>query len=168
MNTENNSYHSSKASRGLKLLGKGFIVGVGIGLVLRYTQISNLALPLQAILSSIWGVASKVGITIVVLIPLAIWAIRAWRSDMEHKNKAYHLLWIGSQAKEVGFIGTLIGVMLMFAALGVSLQQGDSGSIRGAIGGFSQAVISSLIGYIISVTCKWLHFIETRKEVEHA
>ena len=75
---------------------------------------------------------------------------------------------ITAQAKEVGFIGTLIGVMLMFAALGVSLQQGDSGSIRGAIGGFSQAVISSLIGYIISVTCKWLHFIETRKEVEHA
>lgn len=107
----------------------------------------------------------SVGITIFALCPLAFWALKTIifrNEDTFELNLSY----IGSQAKEMGFLGTVIGVMIMFSSLSVSLNNGDSNAIKQAIGGFSQAAISTAVGLIISSFCKHFKFLKLRDETK--
>jgi len=129
------------------------LIGIGMGSALGMTTFSE-------IVAILWKALSSAGITIIVLIPLLIWAIRA---AIQRNNDKYTYLYIASQAQTWGFLGTLIGVAIMMATLSSCVKAGDEGAIRKAIGGFSQAAISSLIGLTIASFCKHFHYM-TLKE----
>ena len=111
----------------------------------------------------------QVGITIIVLIPLMLWAAKV---IITGPRDELALAYIGEQAKDVGFLGTVLGIMVMFAALSISAQQGDSDAIKMAIGGFSQAAISTAVGLVIASVCKHCRFLiirrQTREDGSHA
>lgn len=136
------------------LIAFGIVAGLLIGYVLTEYSCNNIG-------SIIWKVVTSVGITIVVLVPLMVWAIKTM---LQHKEDIVTFQYISSQAKEWGFIGTLIGVIIMFAALGVSLESGDNGAIRKAISGFSQAATSTLVGLLISSFCKHCYYKALKQE----
>lgn len=97
-----------------------------------------------------------IGITVVSLLPLTVWAV-----DLV-LMKSYDditLSYISAQAKEQGFIGTLIGIMLMLFALDKSLREGDFEGIRQVMGGFAQAIITTLIGCSIAAFCKHYEYL---------
>ena len=69
---------------------------------------------LKTILEMAMTCFKNVGVTIIVLIPLMIWAIKTW---LVNRDDQLTFLYIGQQAKEFGFLGTLIGAALMMLAL---------------------------------------------------
>lgn len=93
----------------------------------------------------------NVGITIVALVPLAVWAIDL---VMHGSLKERTLAHIGAQAKEVGFIGTLLGMSLMLSSLVLSFQGTDGEGIRQASVGIAQALNSTLVGCVIAAICR--------------
>jgi multisubunit Na+/H+ antiporter MnhG subunit len=129
------------------------IIGIGVGSALGMATIPEIT-------AVLWKGLSSVGITIIVLIPLLVWAI--WAA-VQRNNDKYTYLYIASQAQTWGFLGTLIGVAIMMATLSSCVQAGDDGAIRKAIGGFSQAAISSLIGLMIASFCKHFHYLMLNK-----
>jgi len=135
----------------------GALVGLVLGVLL---WIASRPMGLNRLGVLAWAGASKVGITIVVLLPLAIWAVHTLIRDREDKLT---FSYIGSQATTWGFIGTIIGTLVIYAALEASLRAGDSEAIKQAIGGFRQALISTAVGLVISSFCKHFHYTALKK-----
>ncbi len=103
----------------------------------------------------------NVGITIVAFIPLTAWAIKTILFD---RHDGLTLAYIGNQAKDFGFLGTIIGVMIMFAGLSAGFKSGEAGAVQQAISGFAQAASTTAIGLVIATICKHFQYLSIRKE----
>jgi hypothetical protein len=59
---------------------------------------------------------NKVGITIIALLPLAIWAV--YTAVQAEKHNDVTLSYIGTTAQRVGLLGTVIGIVAATLAIG--------------------------------------------------
>ncbi len=103
----------------------------------------------------------NIGITIVAFIPLVFFAIKTILFD---RHDGLTLAYIGNQAKDLGFLGTIIGVMIMFAGLSAGFKSGEAGAVQQAISGFAQAATTTAIGLIIAMICKHFQYRSISKE----
>lgn len=125
-------------------------VCLGLGAYLAYLLLGGGSSSLSQLVMTLY---EYVGITLISLAPLMIWAVDL---VITGNYDAMTLSYIGAQAKEQGFIGTLIGISIMLYSLGISFQEGDIDGIRHSMAGFAQATNSTLIGCVIAAFCK--HF----------
>ena len=96
------------------------------------------------------------GVTFVALLPLAVWTVDL---VVGGGHVQLTLRYVAAQAKELGFVGTLIGICIMLVAISDSLQAGDSEGIRKAMAGFAQAAVSTIAGCGIAVFAKHFDYV---------
>lgn len=104
----------------------------------------------------------KVGITIIALLPLAIWAV--YTAVQAEKHNDVTLSYIGTTAQRVGLLGTVIGIVAATLAIGSKLNTGAAAAVTGALPAVGQAMISTAVGFIIAITCDFFRYINVRQE----
>lgn len=103
----------------------------------------------------------KVGITIIALLPLAVWAvITAMRSE---RHNDVTLSYIGTTAQRVGLLGTVIGIVAATLAIGAKLDTGAAAAVTGALPAVGQAMISTAAGFVIAITCDFFRYVNLRQ-----
>ena len=104
----------------------------------------------------------KVGITIIALLPLAIWAV--YTAIQAEKHNDITLSYIGTTAQRVGLLGTVIGIVAATIAIGSKLNTGAAAAVTGALPAVGQAMISTAVGFVIAITCDFFRYINIRQE----
>ena len=104
---------------------------------------------------------NKVGITIIALLPLAIWAVFT-AIQAEHHNDLT-LSYIGTTAQRVGLLGTVIGIVAATIAIGNQLNTGAAAAVTGALPAVGQAMISTAVGFVIAITCDFFRYLHVRQ-----
>lgn len=104
----------------------------------------------------------KVGITIIALLPLAIWAV--YTAIQAEKHNDITLAYIGTTAQRVGLLGTVIGIVAATLAIGTKLSSGAAAAVTGALPAVGQAMISTAAGFVIAITCDFFRYINIRQE----
>ncbi|MBU8902626.1 MAG: MotA/TolQ/ExbB proton channel family protein [Victivallales bacterium] len=107
---------------------------------------------------------NKVGITIIALLPLAIWAV--FTAVQAEKHNDVTLSYIGTTAQRVGLLGTVIGIVAATLAIGSKLNSGAAAAVTGALPAVGQAMISTAVGFIIAITCDFFRYINVRQETQ--
>lgn len=107
-------------------------------------------------------VYDKVGITIIALLPLAIWAV--YTAIQAEKHNDITLSYIGTTAQRVGLLGTVIGIVAATIAIGTKLNSGAAAAVTGALPAVGQAMISTAAGFVIAITCDFFRYINIRQE----
>jgi MotA/TolQ/ExbB proton channel family len=105
---------------------------------------------------------NKVGITIIALLPLAIWAV--YTAVQAEKHNDVTLSYIGTTAQRVGLLGTVIGIVAATLAIGSKLNSGAAAAVTGALPAVGQAMISTAVGFVIAITCDFFRYINVRQE----
>ena len=105
---------------------------------------------------------NKVGITIIALLPLAIWAV--YTAMQAEKHNDITLSYIGTTAQRVGLLGTVIGIVAATLAIGSKLNSGAAAAVTGALPAVGQAMISTAVGFVIAITCDFFRYINVRQE----
>ncbi|RMD77508.1 MAG: hypothetical protein D6820_11455 [Lentisphaerae bacterium] len=102
----------------------------------------------------------RVGITIVALLPLALWAfVTAIRAD---RHVHLTLSYIGTTAQRIGLLGTVIGIVAATVTIGNNLQTGAVDAVSQALPAVGQALISTAVGFIIAIGCDFLRYLQMR------
>ena len=104
---------------------------------------------------------NKVGITIIALLPLAIWAV--YTAMQAEKHNDITLSYIGTTAQRVGLLGTVIGIVAATLAIGSKLNSGAAAAVTGALPAVGQAMISTAVGFVIAITCDFFRYINVRQ-----
>ncbi len=107
---------------------------------------------------------NKVGITIIALLPLAIWAV--FTAVQAEKHNDVTLSYIGTTAQRVGLLGTVIGIVAATLAIGSKLNSGAAAAVTGALPAVGQAMISTAVGFVIAITCDFFRYINVRQETQ--
>ena len=105
---------------------------------------------------------NKVGITIIALLPLAIWAV--YTAVQAEKHNDVTLSYIGTTAQRVGLLGTVIGIVAATLAIGSKLNSGAAAAVTGALPAVGQAMISTAVGFVIAITCDFFRYVNLRQE----
>jgi hypothetical protein len=108
-------------------------------------------------LQSLGWIYEKVGITIIALIPLAIWSV--WtviRSRGEHDMT---LAYIGTTSQRVGLLGTVIGIVAATVKIGDGLSGGAAGAVTSALPAVGQALVSTAVGFVIAIICDFFRYL---------
>ena len=105
---------------------------------------------------------NKVGITIIALLPLAVWAV--YTAVQAEKHNDVTLSYIGTTAQRVGLLGTVIGIVAATLAIGSKLNTGAAAAVTGALPAVGQAMISTAVGFVIAITCDFFRYINVRQE----
>ena len=124
--------------------------------------------PIQA-----WQLACKVyqtvGIAIVGLLPLGIWACTLFIRQADRTNSADPVMeldygFISRTATLLGLLGTIIALAAAGGRLATDVSHGSSSSILKIIPLVGQALISSIVGIVISLFADLaLHTIERKR-----
>ncbi len=131
----------------------GLIIGAGIILIFR----ANINFK-----EFFFMTYNKVGITIIALLPLAIWAV--YTAMQAEKHNDITLSYIGTTAQRVGLLGTVIGIVAATLAIGSKLNSGAAAAVTGALPAVGQAMISTAVGFVIAITCDFFRYINVRQE----
>ena len=131
----------------------GLIIGAGIILIFR----ANINFK-----EFFFMTYNKVGITIIALLPLAIWAV--YTAVQAEKHNDITLSYIGTTAQRVGLLGTVIGIVAATLAIGSKLNSGAAAAVTGALPAVGQAMISTAVGFVIAITCDFFRYINVRQE----
>ena len=131
----------------------GLIIGVSIILIFR----SNINFS-----KFFFMTYNKVGITVIALLPLAIWAV--YTAVQAEKHNDITLSYIGTTAQRVGLLGTVIGIVAATLAIGSKLNSGAAAAVTGALPAVGQAMISTAVGFVIAITCDFFRYINVRQE----
>lgn len=110
-----------------------------------------------------WAVScyQYVGITIVVFIPLSIWALKQAVSN--HDKGLLTLGYIGTTAQRLGLLGTVIGIVAAMLAIGAHMSQGADAAVVRALPAVGQALISTGVGFVIALLCDFFRYIYIRR-----
>ena len=107
----------------------------------------------------------KVGITIIALIPLAVWAaVTALRAG---RSSDVTLSYIATTAQRVGLLGTVIGIVAATIAIGDKLSSGAAEAVTGALPAVGQALVSTAIGFVIAIICDFFRYLDSIKSDEN-
>ncbi|MFA6717055.1 MAG: MotA/TolQ/ExbB proton channel family protein [Victivallales bacterium] len=131
----------------------GIIIGAGIIIMFRSS------INFKELLFTTYN---KVGITIIALLPLAIWAVYA--AIQAEKHNDITLSYIGTTAQRVGLLGTVIGIVAATIAIGNKLNTGAAAAVTGALPAVGQALISTAVGFVIAISCDFFRYINIRQE----
>ncbi len=109
--------------------------------------------------ASLYIVYHKVGITLIALMPLALWAVyTAFRAG---KNSDITLAYIGTTAQRVGLLGTVIGIVTATIAIGDNLNTGAATAVTGALPAVGQALVSTAVGFVIAIVCDFFRYVNS-------
>lgn len=131
----------------------GLIIGAGIITIFRSSM------NITGLMAMAYN---KVGITVIALLPLAIWAV--YTAVQAEKHNDVTLSYIGTTAQRVGLLGTVIGIVAATIAIGNKLNAGASAAVTGALPAVGQALISTAVGFVIAITCDFFRYINIRQE----
>lgn len=108
---------------------------------------------------SLGTIYHKTGITVIALMPLALWAIyTAFRAG---HNSDITLAYIGTTAQRVGLLGTVIGIVTATIAIGDNLNTGAATAVTGALPAVGQALVSTAVGFVIAIVCDFFRYINS-------
>jgi len=107
---------------------------------------------------------NKVGVTIIALLPLAIWAV--YTAVQAEKHNDVTLSYIGTTAQRIGLLGTVIGIVAATLAIGSKLNTGAAAAVTGALPAVGQAMISTAVGFVIAITCDFFRYINVRQATQ--
>ena len=106
-------------------------------------------------------VYDKVGITILVLVPLMIWGV--WVAFQKCNNKKdLTLSYIAVTAQRVGLLGTVIGVVAATINMGQKLGTGALDAVSGALPAVGQALVSTAVGFLIALACDFFIYLNQK------
>ncbi|HJO94720.1 MAG TPA: MotA/TolQ/ExbB proton channel family protein [Victivallales bacterium] len=105
-------------------------------------------------------VYQKVGVTIIALIPLAIWAV--YSSVRAKHGDGLTLAYIGATAQRIGLLGTVIGIVAATVTIGDSLSSGAATAVTGALPAVGQALVSTAVGFVIAIVCDFFIYINSK------
>ena len=144
-------HHNKTALWGLRFAG--LLVGAAIAwLVYLGGRIDMMAL--------LTGIYHKVGVTLIALMPLALWAVyTAFRAG---HNSDITLAYIGTTAQRVGLLGTVIGIVAATITIGDNLNTGAATAVTGALPAVGQALVSTAVGFVIAIVCDFFRYINAR------
>ena len=106
--------------------------------------------------SLIMAVYTKVGITIIALIPLSLWAVYA---AVKSERSELTLSYIGATAQRVGLLGTVIGIVAATITIGDNLNGGAATAVTSALPAVGQALVSTAVGFVIAIICDFFIYI---------
>jgi hypothetical protein len=130
----------------------GLLIGAGVIMMFRSVNFKEL----------LFMAYDKVGITVIALLPLAIWAVYAAIRAERHDDIT--LSYIGTTAQRVGLLGTVIGIVAATVAIGNKLNSGAAAAVTGALPAVGQALISTAVGFVIAISCDFFRYINLRQE----
>jgi MotA/TolQ/ExbB proton channel family len=114
-------------------------------------------------MSRLSGVYQRVGVTLIALMPLALWAVyTAFRAG---HNSDITLAYIGTTAQRVGLLGTVIGIVAATITIGDNLNTGAATAVTGALPAVGQALVSTAVGFVIAIVCDFFRYINARGTV---
>jgi hypothetical protein len=133
----------------------GLIIGCLIAWLYHKTDIS--------IFNIIGIVYNKVGVTVIALLPLSLWAAyTALRAGNDHEIT---LAYIGTTAQRIGLLGTVIGIVAATLAIGDNLSTGAASAVTGALPAVGQALVSTAVGFVISIICDFFIYVNSKDMV---
>jgi len=147
-----------KANKNLKrwsVRGTGLIFGVIIFITLKSEISIN---PLYYIHT----IYDKVGITIIALLPLALWAI--YTAFITKHGSEWTLAYIGVTAQRVGLLGTVIGIVAATITIGDSLNNGAATAVTSALPSVGQALVSTAVGFVIAIVCDFFIYLNAKNK----
>ncbi len=103
----------------------------------------------------------KVGITVIALLPLAVWS--AWTAVRGGRHRDITLSYIGTTAQRVGLLGTVIGIVAATVRIGDNLNEGAANAVTGALPAVGQALISTAVGFVIALACDFFRYLQERE-----
>ena len=106
----------------------------------------------------------KVGITIIALIPLFIWAV--YTVAKAKQGTELTLSYIGATAQRVGLLGTVIGIVAATITIGDSLSKGAATAVTGALPAVGEALVSTAVGFVIAIVCDFFIYINSNRRTE--
>lgn len=130
----------------------GLIIGAGVTIMFGSINFTEL----------LFMAYHKVGITIIALFPLAIWA--AYAAIQAEKHNDLTLSYIGTTAQRVGLLGTVIGIVAATVAIGNKLNSDAAEAVTGALPAVGQALISTAVGFVIAISCDFFRYMNIRQE----
>jgi hypothetical protein len=133
----------------------GLIIGCLIAWLYHRTNIS--------IFNIIGIIYNKVGVTVIALIPLSLWAAyTALRAGNDHEIT---LAYIGTTAQRIGLLGTVIGIVAATITIGDNLSTGAASAVTGALPAVGQALVSTAVGFVISIVCDFFIYVNSKDMV---
>ena len=127
----------------------GLLIGCIAAWIYHRTDIS--------ILNIVGIVYTKVGVTVIALIPLSVWAV--YTAVKTGGNSEITLAYIGTTAQRVGLLGTVIGIVAATMAIGDNLSTGAATAVTGALPAVGQALVSTAVGFMISIICDFFIYV---------
>jgi hypothetical protein len=135
------------------------ISGLSVGMIIITLLNGNFHLK-----NIIWLAYDKIGITVIALLPLAIWGIFTAIKAGQHSD--FTLSYIGTTAQRFGLLGTVIGIVAATIAIGDKLNTGAAAAVVGALPAVGQALLSTAVGFIIAITCDFFRYLNVRHNAE--
>jgi hypothetical protein len=114
-------------------------------------------IPAVGLTGGISWVYEKVGITIVALVPLAVWSV--YTALRAGKHNDITLAYIGTTAQRIGLLGTVIGIVLATVRIGDSLSSGAASAVTSALPAVGQALVSTAVGFLIAIVCDFFRYL---------
>ena len=108
-------------------------------------------------------VYDKVGITVIALLPLSIWAV--YTAMRAGDNNDITLAYIGVTAQRIGLLGTVIGIVAATISIGDNLSIGAASAVTGALPAVGQALLSTAVGFVISIVCDFFIYINSKEPI---
>ncbi len=109
-------------------------------------------------------VYENVGITIIALLPLAIWAV--YTVVRSGHNGDVTLAYISTTAQRVGLLGTVIGIVAATIAIGDNLRTGAATAVTSALPAVGQALVSTAVGFVIAIVCDFFRYVNAWRSDE--
>lgn len=131
--------------------GLGILIGVLIWLFFSTGHMGHFA----------W-IYEKVGITVIALIPLAVWSI--WVAVRSSEGSDITLAYIGTTAQRVGLLGTVVGIVAATVSIGQNLSDGAAGAVTNALPAVGQALVSTAVGFVIAIICDFFRYLHVQGE----
>lgn len=108
-----------------------------------------------------------VGVTVIALLPLAIWALYTVFRAGHHGDLT--LAYISTTSQRVGLLGTVIGIVAATIAIGDNLSTGAASAVTSALPAVGQALVSTAVGFVIAIVCDFFRYLNAHStpETEH-
>lgn len=159
---------SAELIRDVGTLIKFLVLGLIAGIILNVLHIQ--IAPVNALLSGLARIYELVGVAIVGLLPLGIWAVCLGIKHLRNPRSAtqqeiFDYDYIASAAPTWGLLGTVVALVMAGAAMATRISDGSSAEmIIGIIPMVTQALFSTVVGLVI----QWMadtarHLVERRQ-----
>ena len=137
----------------LSLLAVCALMGYLLSEVIFFKSFSLRSLLVQA--------QESVGLTIYILLPLALWALLLTISG---KATEYTLSYIGVTSQRIGLLGTVAGIVE--ATVAINLSGDVAQSVKMALPAVGQALVSTGAGFLVALFCDFMIFATTNPQGE--